>query len=307
MKRYVRLTLVAMLLLLFSLGMSSHETAAQTIGEAMVDKAKGLVGVPYRYGAASPQKGFDSSGLIYYLHKQEGISIPRTVKGQAQSGHTVSKSQLAPGDVLIFKDSKGEASISALYMGNGKAIASLPSSNGVSIHSVETNWAKKHFLTAKRYVGSTSSSETISSGKNNDNKSGSSRTNPSASTLADRIIKTAEKYMGTPYKYGAKAGSGYFDCSLFTQTVFAENGIKLPRNSRQQSQLGTSVKWGEWQKGDLLFFWTQATGKGKVGHVAIYAGNGYIIHTYGKPGVTYSKITDRAWKETYMGAKRVLP
>lgn len=275
----------------------AEEAAAQTLGEAMADEAKRLVGVPYRFGEESPQKGFDSSGLVYYLHNKAGLTIPRTVKGQAQSGKTVSISQLAPGDVLIFKDEKGEPSISALYVGQGKAAVSLPSS-GVKISSVETNWAKTHLLVAKRYWEKGGASQPAQTSKG---QSGSS------SARGDAIIKTAEKYLGTPYRYGAKAGSGYFDCSLFVQTVFAEHGIKLPRNSRQQSQVGTYVKWGEWKKGDLLFFWTRATGQGTVGHVAIYAGDGKIIHTYGSPGVTYSSINAKAWKETYMGAKRVLP
>jgi cell wall-associated NlpC family hydrolase len=296
---------LSLILFLAGLGASWKDDAlAQTLGEAMVDQAKTLIGVPYRFGEESPQKGFDSSGLVYYLHNQQGMTIPRTVKGQAQGGQTVSISRLAPGDVLIFKDSNGNPSVSALYMGDGKAVTSLPST-GVSVHPVETNWAKQHFLTAKRYVGLENTQQKTSGPSGGKNSSYSDTV--SSNTLADRIIKTAEKYLGTPYRYGAKAGSGYFDCSLFTQTVFAENGIKLPRNSRQQSQVGTYVNWGEWKKGDLLFFWTRASGKGTVGHVAIYAGDGYIIHTYGKPGVTYSKITDRAWKETYMGAKRVLP
>jgi len=277
----------------------AEEASAQTLGEAMADKALKLVGVPYRFGEESPQKGFDSSGLVYYLHHHVGITIPRTVKGQAQLGQTVSSGQLSPGDVLIFKNDQGEPSISALYVGQGKAAVSLPDS-GVKVSSVETSWAKNHLLVAKRYweQGSGSQTKAVQTQKS---------ATRSGSTLGDAIIKTAEKYLGAPYRYGARAGSGYFDCSLFVQTVFAEHGIKLPRSSRQQAQVGSFVKWGEWKKGDLLFFWTRATGQGTVGHVAIYAGEGNIIHTYGSPGVTYSKITAKAWKETYMGARRVIP
>ncbi|EGL82574.1 NLP/P60 protein [Caldalkalibacillus thermarum TA2.A1] len=272
---------------------------AQSVGDAMAREAKTLIGTPYQFGGTNPSQGFDASGLIYYLHQQQGITIPRTVKDQARGGQTISVSNLQPGDVLIFKDSRGNPSISALYMGNMQAIASLPSTNGVRLHSVNTKWAREHFLVAKRYINNPAVQDQSPSRE-------VPAAHDKASNLADNIIRTAEKYLGTPYRYGAKPGSGYFDCSLFTQTVFAENGIQLPRSSRQQSQVGTYVRWGEWEKGDLLFFWTRSTGEGNVGHVAIYAGDGKIIHTWGSPGVTYDRITDRTWRETYMGAKRVI-
>ena len=136
-------------------------------------------------------------------------------------------------------------------------------------------------------------------------KSKGSKSTVHSSALADRILKTGEQYYGTPYRFGANYGSGYFDCSSFVQHVYKKNGIDLPRTSRQQSTKGTYVKKENLKKGDLLFFWTQATGKGKVGHVAIYAGNGKILHTYGSPGVTYSNFSGY-WEKTYMGAKRVI-
>lgn len=59
--------------------------------------------------------------------------------------------------------------------------------------------------------------------------------------------------------------------------------------------------------GDLVFFssGSRATGK-NVTHVAVYAGNGKILHTYGKPGVTVSDLNSGTWKKTYLKARRVL-
>lgn len=369
-----RLLVVLALLLIFPMFLGQTEAEAQTVGEAMVEEAKKLVGTPYQFGGATPSRGFDTSGLIQYLHSNQDISIPRTVRAQAEEGTKINTSDLQPGDVIFFKDSRGQAEIASLYIGNGQAIGSTPKLNGVGIASITTSAAKDSFLVAKRYFTISEDSNaskdkaTIVKGVNfrsapstnstvygliprgtavtvleevnrhwfkievngregyisaypqfvdyvSNSDSGQApaptpepapQPQPESSSIADQIIDSGEKYMGTPYRFGAKSGSGYLDCSLFTQTVFREHDIRLPRSSRQQSQVGSFVKWGEWEKGDLLFFWTRATGQGTVGHVAIYAGDGKILHTWGSPGVAYSDINHSSWKNTYMGAKRVI-
>jgi cell wall-associated NlpC family hydrolase len=128
----------------------------------------------------------------------------------------------------------------------------------------------------------------------------------STSSLADRIIQTGKKYLGTPYKYGAPSGqTQYFDCSLFVQTVFEENGINLPRSSREQARVGTYVPRDQLQKGDLVFF-TAGRSDGLIGHVGIYAGNNKILHTYGPGGVRYDSMSTAWLDKTYVTARRVI-
>ncbi|MFO7289771.1 NlpC/P60 family protein [Planifilum fulgidum] len=130
---------------------------------------------------------------------------------------------------------------------------------------------------------------------------------PETSTLADRIIKTGEKYLGTPYKYGASSNqTNYFDCSSFVQRVFKENGINLPRSSRQQAKVGTYVPKNQIQKGDLLFF-TTSYSPNQIAHVGIYAGNNKILHTWGPGGVRYDDLNGMKWlREGYVTARRVI-
>ena len=78
--------------------------------------------------------------------------------------------------------------------------------------------------------------------------------------------------MGTPYVYGGEDPSG-FDCSGFTQYVFAQVGISLPHSSSAQSAMVEPVT--DPQLGDLVFF----TGSGGVYHVAIYAGDNTVWHS----------------------------
>ena len=128
-----------------------------------------------------------------------------------------------------------------------------------------------------------------------------------ASTTAGRIISLGHKHLGKPYVFGAKAGiTSRFDCSSFTQYIFKKNGVKLPRVSRNQAKMGKYVAKKNLKKGDLVFFSTPGS-KGKIGHVAVYAGKGKILHTYKKGvGVTYSKLNSTWWKNHYITARRVL-
>lgn len=125
-------------------------------------------------------------------------------------------------------------------------------------------------------------------------------------SLADKIIQTGEKYLGTPYQYGAKSGqTRTFDCSSFTQYVYKQHGISLPRNSRQQAQVGTTIPRSQIKKGDLLFF-TTSKSNGQIGHVAIYAGNNRVLHTWGPGGVRYDSLSTGWLNKGYVTAKRVI-
>lgn len=123
----------------------------------------------------------------------------------------------------------------------------------------------------------------------------------STSSKASSIIATAKKYMGTPYKFGSSLSTTRtFDCSSFVSIVYRKYGVSLPRTSQQMSHAGSYVSKSQLKPGDLVFFYSP------VHHVAIYIGNGKILHTYGKPGVTISNLNSSYWKSHYKTARRVL-
>lgn len=84
-------------------------------GSSIVSTAYNYIGVPYVYGGSSP-RGFDCSGLVQYVYRQNGISLPRTSGSQAGVGRGVSLSNAQPGDIVCYP---GHV---AIYIGGGKVI-----------------------------------------------------------------------------------------------------------------------------------------------------------------------------------------
>ena len=121
-------------------------------------------------------------------------------------------------------------------------------------------------------------------------------------TLASKIISTAKKYIGVPYKWGGTTPKG-FDCSGYVQYVFNKHDIEIPRTSREQYNFGTKVSKSNLQPGDLVFFNT--SGKG-VSHVGIYIGDGQFIHSGTTKGVVIAELFGAYWSKLYLGARRVL-
>ncbi len=89
---------------------------------------------------------------------------------------------------------------------------------------------------------------------------------PGSAEFGAAVMSIAARYEGTPYKYGGTTPSG-FDCSGYTQYVFRQVGISLPRTSSAQRAATTRISRSEAVPGDLVFM---------PGHVGIYAGNGMM-------------------------------
>ncbi|MBR9921464.1 MAG: C40 family peptidase [Bacteroidetes bacterium] len=109
-----------------------------------------------------------------------------------------------------------------------------------------------------------------------------------AQLTADSILAEAKVLLGRPYLWGGTSGKG-MDCSGFTKEVFFRNGMILPRDASQQVHIGEEIEtdttsWSGLEAGDLLFFGRKATAeqRERIWHVAIYMGEGQIIHSSGE-------------------------
>ena len=102
-------------------------------------------------------------------------------------------------------------------------------------------------------------------------------TNVAGALTGAQVVSEAEQYEGTPYVWGGTTPAG-FDCSGFTQYVYGQLGVQLPRTSEDQATSGTAVaSLAEAQPGDLVFFAGSDGTASAPGHVGIYVGNGNMI------------------------------
>jgi cell wall-associated NlpC family hydrolase len=121
--------------------------------------------------------------------------------------------------------------------------------------------------------------------------------------LRHRLVMTAQRFVGSPYRWGGTSPATGFDCSGLTMTVYRLNGMHLPRQARDQFQRGTPIERKSLRPGDLVFF---ATGTGRrVTHVGIYSGQDRFIHApgWGKR-IGSADLDHRYYAQRYRGARR---
>jgi cell wall-associated NlpC family hydrolase len=116
------------------------------------------------------------------------------------------------------------------------------------------------------------------------------------------LVETALQFRGVPYLNGGSDPGG-FDCSGFTQYVFAQHGVTLPRSVRDQFDQGRPVRPEDVREGDLLFFETEGSG---ASHVGIAVGGDRFVHAPSTSGVVrVEHVGTRYWSDRFIGARRV--
>ncbi len=104
------------------------------------------------------------------------------------------------------------------------------------------------------------------------------------------LVEYAKQFLGNPYVWGGTSLTKGADCSGFTLSVYKKFGVKLPHYSVSQSKMGKKISTSELQPGDLVFY----SKNGTINHVAIYIGNGQVIHASSpKSGIKISKYNYR--------------
>jgi cell wall-associated NlpC family hydrolase len=116
------------------------------------------------------------------------------------------------------------------------------------------------------------------------------------------LTGTALALRGTRYRDGGSDPGG-FDCSGFTQYVFGQHGLALPRDVKDQFEVGRKVRPAEIAQGDLIFFSTAGPG---ASHVGIAIGGDAFVHAPSSTGVVrVERMTAPYWSQRFVGARRV--
>jgi murein DD-endopeptidase len=116
----------------------------------LVELARDELGVPYLYGGTTP-RGFDCSGLVYYVYRHAGIKVPRTANAQFYASHPLTIEQLRPGD-LVFFEIAGDAQMHVgIYAGAGSFIHAPETGESVSYAQLDNPYWKTHFVGGGRF------------------------------------------------------------------------------------------------------------------------------------------------------------
>lgn len=126
------------------------------LADSLLDLGRSLIGTRYRYGGTSVQSGFDCSGFVGYLFREElGMQLPRSTRDLIKlDAPKVARSELEPGDLILFNDrGRGRVSHAGIYIGDDQFIhSSSRRSGGVRIDSLDDSYWNRSYLQAKRVL-----------------------------------------------------------------------------------------------------------------------------------------------------------
>jgi cell wall-associated NlpC family hydrolase len=143
-----------------SLADVARETAARAVERVWHDTqdvaqfALGLLGVEYRWGGETPERGLDCSGLVRYVFQQvTGVTLPRTARELSRVGSSVQLSDLQVGDLVFFNTRRLAFSHVGLYLGDSRFIHAPARGREVEISTLASGYWQKQFNGARRLVG----------------------------------------------------------------------------------------------------------------------------------------------------------
>lgn len=132
-----------------------EKNTSKVTGDDIVTFAKKYLNYKYVLGGSSPSTGFDCSGFTKYVYNHFGYTLSRTSKAQAKNGKEVAKSDLQPGDLIIFKNQSLTAiGHVGIYIGNNKIIHASEPGVGVTITDMNASGYNynKRYVTARRII-----------------------------------------------------------------------------------------------------------------------------------------------------------
>ncbi len=122
--------------------------------QGVTGQALDLLGVRYKFGGQTPERGLDCSGLVKYVFEQvTGVALPRSARDQAKVGERVDRDELQPGDLVFFNTRRAAFSHVGIYLGDDEFVHAPHKRSSVRIARMTGQYWTKRFNGARRLVG----------------------------------------------------------------------------------------------------------------------------------------------------------
>ena len=132
------------------------EQAVPTLGDEIALRAIAQVGTRYRYGGADLE-GFDCSGLVYFIHRELGMTVPRTAAQQYAASKPVNVQVLSPGDLLFFRTTSAKRITHvAIYAGGGRFVHAPQTGRTIELRDLHDDYYGPRLVGAGRLHASES-------------------------------------------------------------------------------------------------------------------------------------------------------
>lgn len=122
----------------------------ESSGERIAATAQQLVGSPYRFGGSGPED-FDCSGLVFYVHRENGIDVPRTAAEQFLLARPVMLDELQAGDLIFFRNGGPEVNHVGVYVGKGAMVHAPKTGRPVTHVRLDRDYYAAHFAGFGRF------------------------------------------------------------------------------------------------------------------------------------------------------------
>ena len=126
----------------------TRDSLSQTL-EGALD----LIGIRYRRGGSSPERGFDCSGFVNHVFREGlGLYLPRSAREMSKSGEPVAKNELQPGDLVFFNTMRRTFSHVGIYLGDNLFVHAPRTGGSIRVENLDARYWAKRFNGARRVV-----------------------------------------------------------------------------------------------------------------------------------------------------------
>ena len=206
-----------------------------------------------------------------------------------------------------YVDADSSVNVRAEASTTSNIVTTLLANTEVTIVGEEGDFYKIEYKDYKGYIAKrliTEKSEQVTNRGGEARQIDTEASSIEESSEGNRIANYAKKYIGYNYVSGGSTPSNGFDCSGFVYYIYNSCGYSLSRLCSIQAESGIKIEREDLKEGDLIFF--NNGSNGSIGHVAIYVGNGTIVHASNtRRGVTTDTINSGYYNTYYYTARRV--